>query len=518
MNLHRLRSLILAAGLTCSLVPAFGQAPKALPPKPLDSLAALQTRFAEQLAQPRSAAAAWGIKIISLETGRTLFETNAHKLLKPASNAKLFTGALALDRLGPDFRSRTSLYASARPDAAGTLAGDLIVFGRGDPSLAARFHAGDYSQALDSLASALLTAGVKRIQGDLIGDESYFRGPPLGIGWSWDDLQNSYGAEVSALTVEDNVMDIILRPGRAPGEPCRLTRKPDTAFLNFINHTTTVAKGGTRPIQLYRPLGENTVHLFGSLATEDPAHVDAVAVHQPALWAVTLLKEALAKRGLTVAGKVRSVNWLERDAAPFDYSQLVEIAAVNSRPLSEILGKMLKPSQNLYAQLLLLQVGARTQKAATRQETTEDLGLRALASFLTEAGVNRGEVLLEEGSGLSRGGLVTPNATVTLLRHLARHRHAAVFRDALPIAGVDGTLRTRFKDTAAEKNVVAKTGTLRFVNALSGYATSAAKEPLAFSILLNNYSPSDPNWSGRAEVDALVTALASLTAHSGKAD
>ena len=155
------------------------------------TLAELQTRLGEHLGQPRFAAAFWGVKIVSLDSGKTLFEHNAGKLLKPASNAKLFTGALALDRLGPEYRIKTSFYAAARPDSDGTLHGDLIVYGRGDPSFAARFNGGDYGKSLEPLVATLTATRVKRIEGDLIGDESYFRGPPFGSSWTWDDLQLS---------------------------------------------------------------------------------------------------------------------------------------------------------------------------------------------------------------------------------------------------------------------------------------------------------------------------------------
>ncbi len=170
---------------------------------------------------------------------------------------------------------------------------------------------------------------------------------------------------------------------------------------------------------------------------------------------------------------------------------------------------MMKPSQNLYAQLLLLQVGA-TLNPKPESRTTEATGLAEMNKFLDELGLKRGEVFLLEGSGLSRTALVTPNATVTLLRHMASHRHAEVFRDALPLAGVDGTLRARLKGTAAEKNARAKTGSLGFVSTISGYVTTAANEPLVFSIMLNNYTTAEANPSGRAEVDALVAALAAL--------
>ena len=150
----------------------------------------LRIRINELITQPRFEAAMWGAKIVSLDSGKTLFEHNAGKLLKPASNAKLFTGALALDRFGPDYRSKTSLYSITRPDKSGTLRGDLIVYGRGDPSFAERFNGGNYTNILRPLVDAIAGAGIKQIKGDLIGDESYFRGPPFGTQWTWDDLQH----------------------------------------------------------------------------------------------------------------------------------------------------------------------------------------------------------------------------------------------------------------------------------------------------------------------------------------
>jgi D-alanyl-D-alanine carboxypeptidase/D-alanyl-D-alanine-endopeptidase (penicillin-binding protein 4) len=478
------------------------------------SLAELRSRLTEQVSQPHLAAAALGVKVVSLDTGKTLFERDAHKLLKPASNAKLYTGALALDRLGPDFRIKTSLYSAGKATLGGVVEGDLIVFGRGDPSFSARFNGGDSAKALEPLAEALAKAGVKRIAGDLVGDESFFKGPPLGDSWTWDDLQEYYGAEVSALTVEDNTVDLVFKPATEPGQPCQVITKQATDYLKFINRTTTVTNGGPRRIHCYRPIGENTVFVHGTLPLGATNFTDAVAVHDPALWFVTLLKDALAKRGVTVAGKLRTVNWLEREVSPLDHSKLVELAAVESPPLSEVLGKMLKPSQNLHAQLLLLQVGAKFQKSEARNQTTEAAGLAELAGFLAEVGIPRAEVHLQEGSGLSRTALLMPNATVTLLQHMATHRHAEVFRSSLPIAGVDGTLRSRLKGTPAEKNALAKTGTLGFVNTISGYVTTAAKEHLAFSIMLNNYSSAEANHSGRAEVDALVAMLAGFSGRS----
>ena len=483
----------------------------AMPP---ETLAGLQARVNEHLAQPRFAAALWGIKTVSLDSGKTLFELNAGKLCKPASNAKLFTGALALDRLGPDYRIKTSFYATAKPGPDGVLPGELIVYGRGDPSLAARFNNGDYGKSLEPAVAALVAAGVKRIEGDLIGDESYFRGPPLGSSWTWDDLQNYYGAEVSALTQEDNVVDLVFQAAAKTGESCLLVKKPETGFLTFINNAKTVDKRGKREIMLYRPTGENIVYVSGQLPLGTNT-TDAVSVHHPALWFVTRLREALATRGVTVKGGLRSVNWLDRDARPLDSARLVEIASVESRPLSEIVAKMMKPSQNLYAQLLLLQVGARSRKTDSKAKTTEEAGIAELNRFAKEAGIRPGELLFDEGSGLSRSTLVTPNALVQLLTFMSRHRCADTYREALPIAGVDGSLRNRMKGTAAEKNVHAKTGAIGYVHTLSGYVTTAAGERLAFSLMLNNYD-SDAKHSVKDDIDAIAVMLAGFKGRSDK--
>jgi D-alanyl-D-alanine carboxypeptidase/D-alanyl-D-alanine-endopeptidase (penicillin-binding protein 4) len=469
-----------------------------------NTLASLQARLAEHLDQPRFAAAMWGVKVETLDSGKVLFERNACKLLKPASNAKLYTGALALDRLGPDFRIQTSLYSEARPDKSGTLWGDLVVYGRGDPSFAERFNGGSYSNLLRPLVDAIAAAGVKHIKGDLVGDESYFHGPPFGTQWTWDDLQNYYGAEFSALTVQDNTVDLIFKPGPRVGAPCLVSTLPATSYLSFSNRTVTMEAGARRQISIYRPVGGNTVYLSGWMPLGGTNLIDAVSVHRPALWFVTLLKEALARRGISASGKVRAVNWLDRQVTPINLGKWVGLGSVASPPLTTILPKMMKSSQNLYAHLLLLQVGARARAPETLNQTTEDVGLTELQSFLATAGVRHGEVLLEEGSGLSRGALVTPNATVALLRYMHRHRWLETFRASLPVAGVDGTLRNRMKGTVAAGNVRAKTGTLRYVNTLSGYVTTKAGENLVFSLMLNNYDGE----SARAALDTIAVMLA----------
>jgi D-alanyl-D-alanine carboxypeptidase/D-alanyl-D-alanine-endopeptidase (penicillin-binding protein 4) len=229
---------------------------------------------------------------------------------------------------------------------------------------------------------------------------------------------------------------------------------------------------------------------------------DSVSVAEPALWFVTMLKEALAAQGVTITGSVREMTWLDRETAPVDHSKMTEVAFVESRPLSEIVKNTLKPSENLYAQLLLLQVG--TTHPQKIDFGTEEAGLHELRFFLKQAGIDEDTVFLQEGSGLSRAALVTPSATVKLLTFMSRHQFREAFLDALPIAGVDGTLRNRFKGTRATGNVHAKTGSLGFVDTLSGFCTNSANERLVFSIMLNNYRESGAEHNGRAEIDKLV--------------
>lgn len=469
------------------------------------TIAALQRKLTEHLSQPRFNPATWGIKIISLDSGKTLFETNAHELLKPASNAKVFSGALALDVLGPDYRIKTSLLSGSTPNTSGVLKGDLIIYGRGDPTFAARFRDNSYTNLFAPLLDAFRKAGIKEVQGDLIGDDTFFTGPPFGASWAWDDLQYYYGAEVSALTYQDNVIDLFIKP-TSLGKPCEISLKPETAYLEMINRTRTTATNVRPSISVTRPLGERRAYITGSLPLNHGTSVDAVTVPKPALWFIASLREALERDGIRIKGQLRYRSLPEHSRLnPANYK---ELAFAESSPVGEIVARMLKPSQNLYAQLLLLQVGAQSK---VRAAETENAGIAELRAFLKRAGIDPNEVLMDEGSGLSRAALVTPNAMVSLHQVMSRHPHGRLYRDALPGPG-EGTLRARFRDLAAA-NLRAKTGTIRFVNTLSGYIDSAAGEHLAFAILLNAYD-NNSSTSSRDEIDFIIRLLAALSEKS----
>ena len=483
--------------------------------QPAATVEELQQRLAAHVSQPKFTAASWGVKVVSLDTGKVLFAENPQKYFSPASNSKLYTMALVLDRLGSDYRIKTSLYSKTRPNRSGTLKSDLIVYGRGDPTLNARLNSNDLYRALAPLVRAVADAGIKRISGDLVGDGSFFRGPPFGSGWAWDDMQYYYGAPISALTINDNRIEISVKPGLQTNTPFKLTLLPATGWLLLSNRTETIAQGGRRSISFYRPLDQNVVYVLGKMPLGDSGFAEDVTVPNPAGLFVAFFKEALAKHGVKVTGKLRSANWLDRETRPLDYSKLVELGFVESLPMRDIAREVQKPSQNLYTDLLLAHVGALKRLSnASRNETSEDTGLRELGRFLEEAGVRRGDVQFEEGSGLSRNNLTTPDATVALLQFMIRHREAEAYVKALPVAGVDGTLRNRMKNTLAAGNMKAKTGTLRWANSLSGYVTSAAGERLAFCVMLNRYHSTDPERSARTELDAVGVMLAEFKGRS----
>jgi D-alanyl-D-alanine carboxypeptidase/D-alanyl-D-alanine-endopeptidase (penicillin-binding protein 4) len=477
--------------------------------RPVKTLADLQQQLSTHLSQPKFEAALWGVKVVSLDSGKVIFEQNPQKLLSPASNSKLYTVALALDRLGANYRIKTSLYSVAKPNSSGVLKGDLLVFGRGDPTINARLHNNNIYAALEPLVAALTNASVRHITGDLIGDDCYIHGPPYGSGWAWDDTESYYGAEISALTINDNTLQVSVKPGSKPGEPCALTLSPATSYVTFSNRTETVTNAGRRTISFYRPLNENVIYVTGKMPLENPSYNDDLTVHNPAGLFVSFFREALARHGIKIGGAVRTVGWLERQADPIHIEKLVELGSVESPPISDIAREVMKPSQNLYTDLLLAHVGEQHRNPETSpNETSEDLGIRELNKFLSEAGVKKGDVFFEEGSGLSRNNLTTPNATIALLQFMHRHKYADAYLNALPIAGVDGTLRNRMKGTVAANNVRAKTGTLRWANSLSGQVTTAAGERLLFSIMLNRYHNPDPNRSARSDVDAIAIMLA----------
>lgn len=452
-------------------------------PRPIQTVAELQSNIRRVLQNAALVRGNVGVKIVSLDSGKTVFEENAEKYFMPASNMKSFTVAAAFDRLSPDFRFVTSVYAVSQPEANGVLKGDLTIYGRGDPTFAASLNDGDYYKAINSLADKIAAAGIKKIEGSLIGDESYFAGNALGETWEWDDLQWYYGAGVSALTINDNAVDVKVLPAARIGAPCVVQVLPLSSLMNIVNSCVTSASNLKRTLEVTKRLGANALEIRGTMPFNDAKGFSgAIAVEKPAEMFVLMLKTALQQRGITI-NQTRIVTIANKTA---NQVPLVELVRFESPPFSYVAAKTLKPSQNLYTELILRTLGEQAGDKTDPNKTSAERGLEVVRKFLAEAGIAPNAVVQWDGSGLSRHNLITPGAAVQLYTFMNRHRSALSWRESLTVGAVDGTLKSRFQNTAAAGNVRGKTGTIDQVGTLSGYVTTASGEKLVFSILTNN--------------------------------
>jgi D-alanyl-D-alanine carboxypeptidase/D-alanyl-D-alanine-endopeptidase (penicillin-binding protein 4) len=475
----------------------------------------LGRKIDREIDESEFARARWGVFIISLRDERVLYARNGDRTFAPASNMKVYTTAVALDSLGADYRWRTSVYAEAEPDRNGTLAGDLWLYGRGAPDLSSNTDRGESKSSLAQLADELYKRGVRRVRGDVVGDESYFRGDPLGDGWLWNDVQWYFGAEVSALSINDNEIEVTATPSTKPGETASIKLKPETAYVQIKNDTNTAERGTPATIGITRGLSDNQVRVWGDFPVGSRALNARLSVHQPALWAATLLREALKGRGITVEGVARAVDAHEEGkGAGVDPARTVELASATGKTLGEIIRSTNKESINLYAELILRTLGkerggsapaADPKKMRTRGD--DEAGLAVIRQWLEKHEIPTGALALHDGSGLSRLDLVTPEVTARLLAAMTQTPVARVYRDSLPIAGRDGTLKFRLRSVGPDK-IAAKTGTLTYINSLSGYATTDDDEPLAFSIICNDETTAE---SSTRAIDAIALLLTSYS-------
>jgi D-alanyl-D-alanine carboxypeptidase/D-alanyl-D-alanine-endopeptidase (penicillin-binding protein 4) len=452
------------------------------------------------VSRPDFAPAFWGIEVRSLSTGRTLYARNGEKAFRPASSMKLVTTAAALDTFGPDARIRTTVETAGRLDGLGRVLGDVFLVGRGDSNLSARFTPGRPAAAFEEMADALVAAGVRRVEGRLVGHEGAFTGDRRGVDWSWDDLAWGYGAEVSALSFADNLVEVTLKPGERVGDPAVLETVPRQGCLAVAAAVTTAEAeplgapaGDDETVALLREPGSNEVRLSGHVPLGGSWEGE-LSVSDPALCAARVFAGVLEAKGIRVVGGVST------SSAPLPPDPRV-LASHESPPMAEMIRVVNKESQNLHAEMLLRLVGLKV-----KGEGSAAKGREAVVEVAKRLGVPNAGWALADGSGLSGFDLLTPRGLVALLAAMDRHPHAAAFRDSLPVAGVDGSLEKRMKGTPAEGRVLAKTGSLRLARALAGYVTTARGERLAFAIVVNN-----TEGTGReavAAIDAMAVALA----------
>jgi len=423
----------------------------------------------------------WGVVIQSLSNGQYLYLRNENKGFMPASNMKIFTTATALAKLSPEYQFSTNLVSTGSIDENGILQGDIIIRGSGDPSITGRFHENNILAVFENWIDSLKQAGVKKITGDIIGDDDYFEDEKLGTGWEWDDQSDYYAAQISALSFNDNCMDIIFSPGDSLGAIAQYRLEPETGYV-FINcEVVTVEPERETGIVFHRLPGTNQVTITGNISINRENKRDWFSVENPTLFSVYIFRELLERHDIEVTGIARDIDELE-NYAYLDNEHHI-LARYTSPPLHEIIKAVNKVSQNLYAELLMRTLGAiYTGTGDTRSS------IIVYKDFFSSIGINPNAIGVADGSGLSRRDLVTPKQVSTLLKAMWKHKYSNYFYESLPIAGIDGTIKNRMKKTAAANNVRAKTGYIGRVRCLSGYVSTKDGEDLVFSMLVNNYT------------------------------
>jgi len=424
------------------------------------------------LAAPDTRHARWGVLIVDPERGDTLYSHDAGKLFVPASNMKLVTAAVALEALGPDYRYPTPILArGVLRDSV--LDGDLLVMGRGDPSVSDHM-AGDAMLPLRAVADSLWLRGLRVVRGRIEALGDAFPDAHAGFGWGWDDLDETYGATVDELLFNEGFADIRVRAGVNPGDSVQVRVSPARTFPRLRVEATTVLRGAGRDsvarIEAVKDTLRGDVVVRGTIPAGDSAAV-TVTFRNPDEAYLAALAEALRDRGIVILDSVLS------SAATAE-----TLFVAQSPPLSQILAAFMKPSQNQLGEMVFKSIGL------TQADTgSARVARRIVTERLRGWGAEADGFIVWDGSGLSRRDMVSPETVVRVLDVMRRSPNYQTYYDAMPIAGIDGTLRTRMRSTTGEANVRGKTGTLGNVRSLSGYVTTAGGATLIFSVLCNNY-------------------------------
>jgi serine-type D-Ala-D-Ala carboxypeptidase/endopeptidase (penicillin-binding protein 4) len=478
-----------------------------LAPASLTAQKDLKHRIDSRLDTPPFNRQLWGVAMLD-ENGRILYGRNESRLFIPASNTKLVVSAVAAALLPPEWRVKTSLYGG--PVVGGVLQGDLLLYGRGDPTMNRRCYATDTTLAgvcdtdpfarLRQLVDTLRAKGVRAIAGDIVGDGSYFEPTLVHPNWEAFDLNWWYAAPVSGLGWHDNSVDFDWQPGAAPGAPAQITMTPDLGDIAFENRTVTVPAGGVSDIgdRFFRHPGTLQIWAEGTVALDHPRRTDSFALPDPNLFTARALRQALADAGIAVTGTTRSTT------DSLLYARLrgsAPLAEVSSRPLRDWLFPILNTSQNWIAEMLLKQLGKQFGRGASWVD-----GLEVERRFLIDSvRVDSTQFSLSDGSGLSSNNLISPLAFTQLLRYMRRHPRYASFAAGLPQSGLAGSLRNRFLGTPLAGRVKAKTGSISRVHSLSGYIELGGRT-LTFSVIANHHAQSTRMML--ATIDSVVVEMA----------
>ena len=475
VNTNRFAFCLLVAGAACR--PATNTGPR--PSLGSGTNAALRTMIDSLADAPEFSNAHWGILIVDPERGDTLYSRNAGKLFMPASNMKILTSSTALAQLGPDYRYRT-VFAARGTVANGTLNGDLLVIGRGDPSVSDHMlH--DAMIPLRLIADSLSARGIHRITGSVVPWGNAFPSEVFGYGWTYDDFEDSYSAPIDELLFNEGFSELHVRAGDRAGDPVRVDVTPAHTYPRVRVEATTVAAPTTTGWRRGRGEGLHArkdsttwdVILDGQIAAQDTAVIE-VTHHNPDVAYVAAMREALRDKGIAVD-----------ESAPSDtLAHIDTLTTLSSPPLSEILKALMKPSQNQIAEMLFRTVALERTGAGRTDSARAVVG----AQIAQWGAAVPAEAVIRDGSGLSRYDYISPRTVVRILDAMRRSPAFGVYYDALPIAGVDGTIRNRMKGTPAQGNVHAKTGSVALARSLSGYVTTADHHMLIFSFLANNWT------------------------------